>query len=960
MFFNTFATIYSLVGGCVLPRGKSAALVTMCLLILLSSFIWMRPVHVETIQNEPENTRIMTLSSYALHDPIDIRNDTALAFYAVSGTGNPGMPYILEGWNITTENGPAIRIMGTTKYFVVRDCWLRGTNAESIRGMIINVIAAGTAVVERVHLESWFVGIEVSNAPGIAVKGCTIQGGVTGLIMNSAANSTVFNNTVYKNDEWGLWLSSNSMTIANNTLWSNGHGLGIFYGTNSVVENNTLSDDGFSFSLNSVAIYETISEKNNLVNGLPLLYAVNEIGTTHDGGVGQAILINCTNVKLINQDLSHCETGAFLRWCNNCRISESTFDYNDNSGLYASYSYNLSIAKTSASWNTLYGFQLIGSTVNITSCEIMENQRGIDLPTPGGEVSIHGNNFAKNVEYGVILKSQWNMSVTDNTFTDDGIHCLGNSIEEYARYAKNVTGNVVNGKPLGFYYSMEDVIISSPHGQIFIANCSNVVLASLDCSNTVIGIGIAFSNSCSIINSDCSHVSAYAICLTYSNFTLVQNVNCDHSIGIGIFTYRVGETSLIDNRCTNNYVGIDFSYSWSGLIRGNILTDSHGNGLRIRSSQDVTAYGNACDYSEREAIVVDHSISVDIVNNTCNYGGTDGISILDSLDLLVHSNDCMSNSYSGIYLDNSWLGILASNRLEGNGRMGLYMTAGERVHVYWNTIFSNGGHGMYCIAWSCIFMHNIIALNEGYGAYLISCNNVSIHHNSFVNNNNGSCQASEIGVYTNLWYDPIAVEGNYYSDWNGDGPYFLDGSSEAYDLYPLGETDTDSDTLWDSWEIAHGLDPYSSDTDSDLLPDAWEVMYGLNPLVDDSTGDLDEDGVSNIQEYLLGLNPSSEDSDGDLMPDLWELENYLNPLFNDAGLDPDGDGVSNLNEYLGGTNPHVSNTSPTTSATTVPTTTSPATPSDTLTIAVAGVGGFALAIVLIFLIQRKPFLGKSS
>ena len=47
------------------------------------------------------------------------------------------------------------------------------------------------------------------------------------------------------------------------------------------------------------------------------------------------------------------------------------------------------------------------------------------------------------------------------------------------------------------------------------------------------------------------------------------------------------------------------------------------------------------------------------------------------------------------------------------------------------------------------------------------------------------------------------------------------------------------------------------------------------------------------------------DRDGDGMPDDWEIAHQLNPDYaGDAALDPDQDGFSNLQEYLAGTDPH--------------------------------------------------------
>ena len=39
------------------------------------------------------------------------------------------------------------------------------------------------------------------------------------------------------------------------------------------------------------------------------------------------------------------------------------------------------------------------------------------------------------------------------------------------------------------------------------------------------------------------------------------------------------------------------------------------------------------------------------------------------------------------------------------------------------------------------------------------------------------------------------------------------------------------------------------------MPDAYEVEYGLDALTDDAAGDLDNDGISNLDEFINGTNP---------------------------------------------------------------------------------------------------------
>lgn len=74
-------------------------------------------------------------------------------------------------------------------------------------------------------------------------------------------------------------------------------------------------------------------------------------------------------------------------------------------------------------------------------------------------------------------------------------------------------------------------------------------------------------------------------------------------------------------------------------------------------------------------------------------------------------------------------------------------------------------------------------------------------------------------------------------------------------------TDSDGDGIND-------LDEFStSDYDSDNMPDKYEILYGLNPYIADGDGDLDNDGLTNYEEFLLGTLPNNPDTDHDGKPD---------------------------------------------------------------------------------------------
>jgi hypothetical protein len=94
------------------------------------------------------------------------------------------------------------------------------------------------------------------------------------------------------------------------------------------------------------------------------------------------------------------------------------------------------------------------------------------------------------------------------------------------------------------------------------------------------------------------------------------------------------------------------------------------------------------------------------------------------------------------------------------------------------------------------------------------------------------------------------------------------------------------------------------DSDGDGMPNDWENLYSdLNKDVKDGSEDPDQDGLTNLQEYLHSANPTKSDTDHDNMPDGWEVNWGFNPLENDGDLDADEDGVSNAIEFQDQTNP---------------------------------------------------------
>jgi len=103
------------------------------------------------------------------------------------------------------------------------------------------------------------------------------------------------------------------------------------------------------------------------------------------------------------------------------------------------------------------------------------------------------------------------------------------------------------------------------------------------------------------------------------------------------------------------------------------------------------------------------------------------------------------------------------------------------------------------------------------------------------------------------------------------------------------------------------------DSDADGMPDIYEEANGLNPLLDDAAADLDNDGLTNIEEYTLGTKANNPDTDADGLKDGVETDTGTYVSAADTGTDPlnpdtDGDGLldgveSNSGKFVNAADP---------------------------------------------------------
>ena len=161
------------------------------------------------------------------------------------------------------------------------------------------------------------------------------------------------------------------------------------------------------------------------------------------------------------------------------------------------------------------------------------------------------------------------------------------------------------------------------------------------------------------------------------------------------------------------------------------------------------------------------------------------------------------------------------------------------------------------------------------------------------------------------------------SDPNSNNDGDVDGMADDWETYhdvddPNADADNDNITNLEEFNI--GTHPKLNDTDNDKvndnedpnpldnndgdvdgMADDWETYHE----VDDPNADMDNDKVTNLQEYQINSDPNSNnDGDVDGMADDWETYHGVE----DPNSDPDNDNLTNLEEFQIGAHPRRSDT----------------------------------------------------
>ena len=439
----------------------------------------------------------VSFPSYETYSPIAIINDTDFHDVASAeswdGTGEEGSPYIIEGYNITTDSD-CINFINVSLYFEIRDCYLDSTNPYNGYGVYFQNVSHGLVVdtfvtnkgsgiwlTESSHntIQNCTVfkcqsdGIDITNSPhnlvdestvgdcgsGIAVATSDftsimrsdIYGGWGGIRAAQSKNCTFEANTIHNNDvgisESGiyLWDTDNSSIVANEIFENTRNGI---YGEscqhNYIFENHIYnnSDHGIDiiFSENITIL------QNNIHDNGWRPFMPNELCGIY---LGPSIDILIEGNRIWNNTPS----GISLDGSTFTTIVGNEVFNNTHYGVYGSSSNDIAVVENRISgngWNLIpYRFNAAGlhnywGNWWIEDNDIWNNTE-YGVWSEGDDTTVIGNRIWDS-NYGGIGVSECN----DNIVTENTVFANDRGIE-LMTFGTNVTGNIVYDNDVGIY-----------------------------------------------------------------------------------------------------------------------------------------------------------------------------------------------------------------------------------------------------------------------------------------------------------------------------------------------------------------------------------------------------------------------------------------------------------------------------------------------------------------------------
>ncbi len=475
-------------------------------------------------------------------------------------------------------------ITGSEAYegsYIYQCSWLsvQSSSFERNGNMGIHISESDNVSIENsVVRNNELSGIVISKSDDCVVKDCLVENSSNsargGIYLEGSKRCTIQTSTIRHNNGTGIKLAKypgkNQYTRISDCDISDNHGGVTLNFENTVIENS-------SFTGNELAIYFYSDWKSLVAN---CSFTDNDRVIQMFSGDGSTIR-DCSiegNGDGINLSIS----GNKDVTVSGCVIRDNTF------GLWHKNGNNCLVENT-----------------------IVEDCRGFGIEMFEG--SLLGCTIGNNSVGATIYHAD---SVRNNRFFNNGL--------KLESICSDVSGNMVNGKPLVYYHNEAELEISELAGQIILHYCENITIRNQEITDTDHGIVIWNSKNCSVLDSEVSDNSLGGIKLLSSEFITLENMIVSRNGGYGI-TFTTHDSVITGCLVKENQNHGIYLSGNNNLVENSTIRDHTGSGIFVQ------------DYDHARILncsIRDNSIGVEMSQNP--------------LDVVLKHNSIARNSLYGV------------------------------------------------------------------------------------------------------------------------------------------------------------------------------------------------------------------------------------------------------------------------------------------------------------------------
>jgi len=276
--------------------------------------------------------------------------------------------------------------------------------------------------------------------------------------------------------------------------------------------------------------------RNNGVNGTLLYVRSNSniihnnkflVNNVYDGTEYAIELYRCNNNIISNNFVTGEDRGIYLNGC-----SDNLFENNTIVDNYVAVSISMGSENN----------RFVGNLV-------FDNSIGITVSSSSGDYFFN-NSFISNNRNGLSLYSCTASVIKNNVFVDDGLDLWG---LEHDHFVHDISGNLVNDKPLYYYYDKNSFDVPTDAGQIIIVYCNDIYVENVKISNTSTAVRIVLSSNIRVIDSDFRFCSN-GVFLFYSGNNYINRNNFVKNMRSAYFIHE-GIIGSKSNNWRHNYWG---------------------------------------------------------------------------------------------------------------------------------------------------------------------------------------------------------------------------------------------------------------------------------------------------------------------------------------------------------------------------------------------------------------------